>query len=1240
MKNKFLKIEAAVIILFLVGAMFLVPVSSIDVENTNNLSFLNTDLPDEDESSEPESISLDSNYYGHIDAGTTNVRDYSPEDAGYREDAGKELKRAFEVYPGELIDDTPGRGRTGNLLNPDKDEEDWYAYSVCAGQQIDITLTPTSDYDLAIFDLVGEEKVVSTNPGTDVEYASCIAHTTGRWYMRIYEGAAGAAGNYSFDIQLIGQNDTGIGDDAGDDFATATPITPGVFYGYLDMNDGQDWYKFDVAEGEGMHFYLEMSKIAKFSDFDITLYNPLGEEVHEEDYYTNDELYIGADMAGEWRIKIDIFPGWTDIPQPTEWDYYAYGSGAYELEYILEASGPEPPAPIPQPEITPIAKTFTIQNDPESQLDTYGYMASVPACNYLEGGMRYLAPIIIEGDDTSTNWFDDDPECGVVDDTVQYLVDDWNAYLTSHGKTPVEYDVPVDPIEAAAEIAIENWNSSDLAVVAVDGSGLEDAVETVLSRTRTLKREVEIEELDSTSPEIRDFAGRNVYPMFIGPKWGAVNVSIQGISTHSYSADGAFLNQLFPSKFMRIAGDWWPVPYASTGEAVDIYYPVTSWGIYGACSDLSNYSWNKMIITKYAGHRYKVNVNDPNSVLRVKIETEEPSDLMVFLVDPKGNYREPAYPHWNGPVNPIHEWNGLSYTGFDEWRTWIPEPHLDFTAEVLHPDIGKWTVIVVPRHAHNGESLKYTITGEIRNFEEQANADISAANAAVIASQEHVPLLYVNADSVPQATEDAFTALGVDSVIFVENGEIGADVRSDLPTLDADLTTMQDIIDYIKAYDSSENYITLTSLASGDGYEAMASMLAAYHGSPVLHIDDAPGNPAGTAERIDSWRLGAGDYYHGSRSPGHLPVASEPVEQNKIKILLDIIFNNTFPPFGLDAKRYWNEEMHDAIYNWIDSYGLDLDGQEGYAIVAPRDDIHVELHSVMMGNNSYAGHLAGITPAYVNAMVVRNVLYPALIYANPNRDITTMQLMNFPDGQQWTLNDGSRPSAYSSRILKQIFGSHGRTLDSHCLWVAHNERMNEGASVMYYSGHGTGGSGISAQPVQQPYCAYPDDIWYDAWRGYEYDQMSTPRTGGWTWYNAEPPILYDIIQYKWVDQLHENLKSNAIFYMSCSTGEAYGPMVYLDHGAVCWYGNSGSGLCPEADIQDDEFFKDAMLEGEPIGPAYAKQVWLHFRDFTTKDPESMYGSSSMQVTTVQVIYGDPQLIIYSPEWSSPVPIDA
>jgi hypothetical protein len=277
------------------------------------------------------------------------------------------------------------------------------------------------------------------------------------------------------------------------------------------------------------------------------------------------------------------------------------------------------------------------------------------------------------------------------------------------------------------------------------------------------------------------------------------------------------------------------------------------------------------------------------------------------------------------------------------------------------------------------------------------------------------------------------------------------------------------------------------------------------------------------------------------------------------------------------------------------------------------------------------------------------MLYPAIIYANPGRDVATSQLMNFPDGTRWTTNDGKSNDVFSSREVKQSFSSHGRFYEGHCLWENLLERYNTGASVSYYSGHGTGGSGISAmyQVVNEQfplaglkYDHLKDHEFPDAWRGYMYDdtQTKTARWGGFTWYNAIEPNLYDIIHFKWVDQLFGNLHSIFDLWMSCTTASHLGAETYLAHGAAVYYGNGGTGLCPQSDLLDDNWMKDMLVNGLSIGEAFSKYVWLHQRDYTTQDPTTLYGSSSMQVTNVQMIFGDPTMTVYSPEWVEPIPI--
>jgi hypothetical protein len=437
-------------------------------------------------------------------------------------------------------------------------------------------------------------------------------------------------------------------------------------------------------------------------------------------------------------------------------------------------------------------------------------------------------------------------------------------------------------------------------------------------------------------------------------------------------------------------------------------------------------------------------------------------------------------------------------------------------------------------------------------------------------------------------------------------------------------------------------------------------MAAAYHGSPVLNFGEAPA-AYDTMDKAATWREYGGDFYHGCRSLGHLPDHREPLDIEEITSWLDVIlyylFNGQeFPPIGVDLKLTYMTRIHDGVQAMVDGYGLDKSGQEAYLFVGNRDyDLRDMICRAMMGVESYAGHIPVKTAAFSSAVIVRDLLYPAIIYTNPGRDVTTSQLMNFPDGRQWTTNDGKRHSVYSSRELKESFSSHGRFFEGHVIWDGLLERYNTGASLCYYSGHGTGGSGISAQYYNvndvfpendMKYEHLKDKNWWDAWRGYMYDdaQTKTARWGGFTWYNAKEPNLYDLIHFKWVDELFDNLHSLWDLWMSCTTQAHYGPIVYLSHGAALCFGNAGTGLCPQADLLDDNWMRDVCVYGDSIGESLSRYWWLHQRDYTAKPgseerEKSIYGSSSMSVTNMQVIFADPTMTLYSPEWTEPTPIN-
>ncbi len=1152
---------------------------------------------------------------------------------GYNVDAGDSIYQPLPIYPGEIVDDSPGRGSTGTL-DASGDSDDWYSFFACTGQQIQISLQADMGVAMELSDSNGD--VVASAPAGTTASISYDTTATGRWFLHL--STETGAGSYQLDVTLAGQNDAGSGSDAGDDPGSALSIAPGTYDGYLDSSDWYDYYSFEVSTGQGIAVSITPPKR---SDFDIHLYNPAGERVHYASYYGIDELEYPADATGTWTLKVDIFPGWDTSMWPG--DYYLYGSGPYELTLEVGGSAEAPPGPIPQPDVTPVAQTFTIADDPSGNADEYGYLAAVPAANYRDGGQRYVSPIVYDGVDDPTHWF------GTVADTTQYLLDDWHTYLARHDVTAEAYTVPADPIQAAAQIATDKWDSADTAVLAVDGSGFTDETTLALDSDATLNVETEVATASKGSSTLKDIGGKQALPMFLGSKWAAMTV---------YAAPTSPALGVITPRYEVGTEEDWPHPYDGPGDNTNIYFPVTVPGLWFPYVAEDTGDWT-LEVTKYSGDRYKVPVDDASSSLKVTVTTSQPSHLNVFLVDPHGNIRRPSVPHWNNPtyenIQPLHTWNGYHHPDleFEDWRRWEPAAATEHSVEVHYPMTGKWTVIVAPHYPYGEEktsdSIDYHVTATFRRHSEQrTNAALSAANGAVLASLNHAPLLYVTADEVPTATQNALDDLGVSNVIFVNVDEVSAATPGGATTY----TTMQEIVDAIKKNDATDNFITVTSLGSGNGYFAPAAMIAAYHGSPVLNLGEIP-DTYDLIDKATAWREYAGGWYHGMRAQAHLSMMTEPFDPVD---MLKGALQGDIPDPGFDMHKRWFGGIQEAIQGWTESYDLAGDGQEAYMFVADREnDIRHLVMRALSGNESYAGQIPFDTPAMNTNLICRDILYPAIIYANPGRDVTTSQLMNYPDGtrySQWDLNNGDTVDVYSSRSTKESFSSHDRFYEGHCIWDNLLERYNTGASVNYYAGHGTGGSGISAQykciadqfPYAEHYVNNPHREWWDSWRGYSgydgahTDDASSPRWGGTSWYNAQEPGLYDIIHFKWVDQQLDNLHSLFELWMSCTTGQHFGPDVYLEHGAALWYGNAGTGSCPPGDYLDDRMLHEVMVNGASIGEAYSKHAWLIYRDYTTDDPASIYGWSSTYISHIQVIFGDPTMVPYSPEWTEPTPI--
>ncbi|MBS3748487.1 MAG: hypothetical protein KGY67_02170 [Candidatus Thermoplasmatota archaeon] len=1184
----------------------------IDVSNVVDI----TKRSDEMKYIEPEQVSLND----------------EQNDIGYNIDAGNNILRSTPVYIGEPVDERiPGRGRTGSLDPANGDSEDWYYFTACSGQQLDATVNGGFSVDLS--DTKGQS--VGQSYTTD---------ESGRYFVSVSSDEA--AGSYTFNVDISGQNDAGTGGDAGDDINSAAPITPGSYYGYLDSSDWQDCYSFEVSNGEGI--FVEIDSMER-SDFDIHLYNPNGELVFESQYYGEDTLEYPADMSGTWKILIDIFPGWDEEKWPD--NYFLYGSGVYELDLTIGGTAEAPAELKPlQNKITPVAQIFTVTDDQESTKDEYAYLAAIPAANYVENGERFVSPIAYQGNNQIPNWFT------TIDDTTQYLVDDWNSYLDRHGMEATEYILDAtDPIQTAADVATTHWDAADTAVLAVDGSEYKDIENMVIDKDMSLSV---TKESDRILPEdLTELSSEFIAkPMFIGNDWGMIHLLTEG---DEFAGD----TMVVTPRYEALMGDWWPHDSGVPGQDVDTFFPISESGLWlPYVTDATGLE--ALNIVKYSGDRHAVEIGPEDSSLEVTISTEEESSLIVYLIDPEGNIRRPRYPSWNGgEIKPLHQWHGGHWENDeDEYRHLIVEPHTEYSVEIHHPMQGTWTALVVPYlDVETWEASfdgTYHITATIREHNtKRVAAGLSAANGAVLASLNHVPLLFISEDEIPQVTADALDELGVSNILFA-NVDTTSTVTPEGSV--TEFTTLQEIITEIKEYDSSENVITVTSFGTGDGYFAPSGMMAAFHGSPVLNIAEAK-TAYNTIDMYQNWREITGDYYHGTRSLGHLPIHNQPLSISNPPSLIDLALyylknDQTIPPLGLDLKKQWLTTVYEDLYSVIDGYGLDQTGQEAYIFVSPRDsDIRDSLGRVMTGNNSYAGLIPVETTAFSSALICRNILYPALIHANPGKDVTTSQHMNYFTGQyDHTGNDGVTYTTYAPRDNKNSFSAYDRFYEGHCMWENLLERYNTGALISLYSGHGTGGSGFSSQyknikeqfPLAEPrHESLYDFEWWDSWAGYAgYDDTQTKTVrdqNSMSIYNAEEPSLYDLIHFKWVDEAFENLHSEIEIWSSCTTTSHFGPIVYLSHGSVLYAGCLGSGYVLVDDLYKSWILRDILIKGYTIGEAFSLSHWIINRDFTTGDPTSVYGEASFfadGISSNNVIFGDPTLQVYHPSWQEPVPI--
>jgi len=473
----------------------------------------------------------------------------------------------------------------------------------------------------------------------------------------------------------------------------------------------------------------------------------------------------------------------------------------------------------------PLRRLAIVSPDPNSYIDDFAYMSAIPASVFNHNDTQYISPLIYTSGSESEKW--------LLEDWVEYTdIDGGLTQVMAIGDyaestlTNLQYDIGTkiypritgsSSADIAATIAVSEWRSSDIAIVALSKDTFASSAPITGSATYVLQNQ---------ASQLSEFGGsvvNNLAPSritFTPPSWagwieGRFNWSDSEILTHELIdptgtiVDYSVYNQMY---FSRHPG------YVESPVPLNFWMPVTNDGEW--TMNITRYSMGTTTmnceVDYHPGFSQAVTVPSEAEWLNVTMNWDNvATDLNLALIDPSGRLAM-----W-GPAgsilaNPGQESIDLPYPMEGEWT--IVGAWDDATEEQNSVDIS-WEISLLPT--------------DIQAYLE------SAGNAAVLASQMNVPLLYVDANQVPEKTEWALNRLGVTTVILVDPLVIQtSSLVTDLSAL-ASLTNLNTYSSMSTNIISlSENPDIVVSVPTGDSNEFFgpAAYSAAVHGSPIFSL--------------------------------------------------------------------------------------------------------------------------------------------------------------------------------------------------------------------------------------------------------------------------------------------------------------------------------------------------------------------------------------------------------------------
>ncbi|MFX0107066.1 MAG: hypothetical protein ACFE7R_02180, partial [Candidatus Hodarchaeota archaeon] len=648
----------------------------------------------------------------------------------------------------------------------------------------------------------------------------------------------------------------------------------------------------------------------------------------------------------------------------------------------------------------PIRRAAFVESNPDSYKDEFAYMAAIPTAVFMHEGNQSISPLIYATGSDSENW----------------LVEDWADYLEPDGGITQAIGIgslsssvansiqeviglPLYPritgtssAQIAAELALMDWDSSEIAIFALAKDNFEDLNTVSGSASFTFQNSQIAAHTSNPTISYTEIENLNFTPPpDAGWLEGSLDWSGSELMTHvlldpdGVPVDYSVYSQVF---FERNTN------YVTTRVPLHFWYPNTKSGDWTMMVErLSPGSTSANFEVKYhPGFTQTVNVPANAKWLNATITWDNSgTDLNLALIDPDGNLVAWA------PSGSIL--SGLASE----------------TVEVPYPMSGTWKILMSwmdPSNEQNNVELTWDISSLPANLESYFE---SAANGAVLASLMNAPLLYVSQNSVPEVTRWAAEKLGVNVSFLVDPLNIHSQSVEDTLgnfSFVSSLESYPAVSSWIHALSGETDVVVTAPQGNGQEFFAPAALSAAFHGAPVFSLCGAHNSMTTTIE--STW----------------VPYLVGP----EIEIYITSRWTTRTENGWYDERipnRYSMMESVDDFEDFLTQRGAyNSTSSQSVVIVSPADLIKLSLDRSLQ-SHFQSGRIPAENPASASIMINRANLHRFLYSMADSAEDALLTMYAYTDGAAYTDN------FWESHTIRQIedstsaLTSAGFTVSSH-----------------------------------------------------------------------------------------------------------------------------------------------------------------------------------------------------------------